>query len=129
MSLIDIAENDLEFVLEDSIDGFGVVVNITTPLNVEKTLTGQSTDIGMIIDPSTGIGVRGRSCEVVFRLKSVLLQLGTIPDKSEVNEGWKFSHTNTNGQLWIFGLNDIHVDRKLGLVKIILELLDVESDS
>ena len=129
MSLIDIAESDLEFVLEDSIDGFGVEFLVTTPESVDHTLSGQSTDIGILIDPMTGVGVRGRNCEVVFRLKTVLSKLGKIPDKSELNEGWKFSHTNTNNQTWVFELQQVDVDRKLGIVKIILGLLDVESDS
>jgi hypothetical protein len=126
MSLIDIAESDLAFVLEDDQDGFGVEVIITTPAGLKKTLTGQSTDIGVLIDPSTGVGVIGRNCEIVFRISTLLLELGEIPKKSESGDDWYvFTHTNTNGETWNFGIEQVHVDRKLGIAKFIIGLVDI----
>lgn len=124
MSLIDIAESDLEFVLEDSIDGFGVPITVTMPDQSTRVINGQSTDIGILIDPSTGTGVRGRNCEIVFRLSTILLKLGEIPSKSVSLESWLFSHTNTNGETWKFALEQVDVDRKLGIVKMILGLIE-----
>lgn len=129
MNLNTIAESDLSFILEDVDDGFGVAISVTNPLGIQHTLNGQSNDIGFLIDPSTGVNVIGRNCEIVFRLSTVLSTLGTIPNKTASNEGWIFAFSNTNNQIWNFGLLDCMVDRKLGVVKMILELLDVSSDS
>lgn len=129
MNLNTIAESDLSFILEDVDDGFGVVIGVTNPYGSVFTLHGQSNDIGFLIDPSTGVNVRGRNCEIVFRLSTVLSVLGMIPDKTASAEGWIFTFNNTNGQYWTFALLDCMVDRKLGVVKMILELLDVSSDS
>jgi hypothetical protein len=124
MSIIDIAESDLSFILEDSDDGFGVPITVTLPDQTTKVINGQSTDIGLLIDPSTGVGVRGRNCEVVFRVKTVLAELGSIPSKSVSLESWLFSHTNTNGETWLFALEQVDVDRKLGIVKMLLGLIE-----
>jgi hypothetical protein len=66
MNLITQAETDLAFVLEDDADGFGVEIAVIAPNGTTALLNAQSTDIGVLIDPSTGVGVRGRNCEAVF---------------------------------------------------------------
>ena len=130
MNLNSIAESDLEFVLEDLSDGFGVEVIVTTPAGLTQTLTAQSTDIGVLIDPQTGVGIIGRNCEFNFRMSTLISKLGEIPKKSESgNNYWTFSHVNTNGETWYFGIEQVHADRKLGVVKIVLGLVDITSGS
>lgn len=126
MNLITQAENDLSFTLEDVDNGFGVDVEISDPLGNVYQLTGQSTDVGMLIDPGTGIGVRGRTAEITFRLSTVLDVIGTIPDKDETGMGWILKVRNVNGDEWTFGITVADVDRKIGLVRVALELLEIE---
>lgn len=126
MNLIEQAESDLSFVLEDDVSGFGISVIVISPAGDTYSLVGQSTDIGLIIDPNTGIGVRGRTAEITFRLSTVLGEIGEIPDKSETGTGWLLQITNVNGDEWTFAVGQADVDRKLGLVKIALELVEYD---
>jgi len=126
MNLTEQAESDLSFVLEDDVNGFGVAVKVINPAGTEFDLKGQSTDIGLVIDPATGIGVRGRMAEITFRLSTVMSVIGEIPDKSETGTGWLLQATNVNGDEWTFAVGQADVDRKLGLVKIALELVEYD---
>ncbi len=129
MNLIEQAEADLEFVLEDAEDGFGAEFTVIAPDGTTATIHAQSTDIGVLIDPSTGVGVRGRIAEAVFRLSSLILAFGSIPGKTETGTGWKFRSVNTNGETWEFAIEQADVDRKLGIVKIILGLHESDGDT
>ena len=120
MNLITQAEADLAFVLEDDADGFGVEIAVIAPNGTTALLNAQSTDIGVLIDPSTGVGVRGRNCEAVFRLSSLLAAFGAIPDQS----GWLFRVGS-----WEFTVEQADVDRTLGIVKIILGLHESDGDT
>jgi len=125
MNLIEQAERDLDFVLEDKDSGFGVTVVLIDPDQFQYTIIGQSTDIALMIDPDTGALVRGRTAEITLRLSSVLSACGTIPDKSEDGTGWILQYENINGDEWTFSIGSAEVDRKIGVVKFTLELLDV----
>ena len=128
-NLIAQAEADLEFVLEDADDGFGVEFTVIAPTGTTATIHAQSTDIGVLIDPSTGVGVRGRIAEAVFRLSSLILSFGSIPGKTETGPGWIFRNVNTNGESWEFAVEQVDVDRKLGIAKIILGLHESDADT
>jgi len=126
MNLIEQAESDLSFVLEDDVSGFGVAVIVINPSGDRFSLKGQSTDIGLVIDPATGIGVRGRMAEITFRLSTVMAEIGEMPDKSETGTGWLLQTTNVNGEEWTFAVGQSDVDRKIGVVKIALELIEYD---
>ena len=126
MNLIEQAESDLSFVLEDDVGGFGIAVKVINPVGTEFDLKGQSTDIGLVIDPATGIGVRGRTAEITFRLSSILNVIGEIPDKNEIGTGWLMRVENVNHDIWTFGVGQADVDRKIGVVKIALELVEYD---
>lgn len=123
MNLIEQAEEDLAFTLEDDEDGFGIDI-ILSKNGTEYEFKGQSTDIGFLIDPNTGVEVRGRTCEVTIRLSTVISKIGEIPDKTEEGTGWMAKYVNINGDEWQFAIEEAGVDRKLGLVRITLGLLN-----
>lgn len=126
MNLTEQAESDLSFVIEDDISGFSVAVIVINPAGDRFSLKGSSTDIGLVIDPATGIGVRGRTAEIIFRLSTVMFEIGEIPDKSETGTGWLLQITNVNGDEWTFAIGQADIDRKIGLVKIALELIEYD---
>jgi hypothetical protein len=121
----DIAENDLSFIIEDKDDGFGVVIKLIDPDGVrygdDETIIGQTTDIGFFIDPGTGIGFRGRNAEIVLRYSTIVSITGKVPDKN-----WILESNDTNNNPWKFVINIPDVDRKLGLIRLNLGLLNSE---
>jgi hypothetical protein len=122
MNLVQIAEDDLAFTLEDVSNGFGVqltfydgsVNNQNQPIG--KTVNCQTTDIGYFVDPQSGAGVAGRQVEITCRISSLnALSLG-YPLKT-----WTISYIDTNSKTWTFGIQQVRPDRKLGIYNIILE--------
>ena len=120
MNIVEQAEKDLSFTLEDKDNGFAVDAILTDPNNVSYTIKAQTTDIGFFIDPGAGVGIRGRNVEIVFRLSTLLAQGATLP----IKKNWKFQFVNVNIETWDFAVELIDVDRKLGVVKMIVGLLD-----
>lgn len=123
MNIVEQAESDLSFTLEDEKNGFGIPVVLVSPDNTRYgdngDLIAQTTDISFFIDPGTGVGVRGRIAEVTFRL-STLQNIGaSIPDKA----GWFMKVNDTGGQEWTWAVEISDVDRKLGIVKITVGLV------
>lgn len=116
MSLIDDVESDLEFILEDSEDGFGVELTFIDG-DDEYEITGITNDIGFFIDPSTGMGVIGRTAEVSIRISSLKLLTNKRP-----NQDWLCEYTNKQGETWKMAIkNPPFVDRTCGIYLIILE--------
>lgn len=122
MNLIEQAESDLSFTLEDSVNGFGVDFILVDSAKNEYELTGQTTDIGFFIDPSTGVGVNGRYAEVVFRLSSFVSAGGTsFPERLT---GWFVKDVEINGikSEENYSIQIAPIDRKLGIMKMIMSI-------
>jgi len=123
-NLRDIAEDDLGMTLEDSLYGFGWPINIEDPEGNTDDLNGQSGDIGLTIDPNTGMAVSGREAHVSLRLSSI---------ESSDLEGYPRGQAKTTDKPWIFRFDDINghpgtfivrqsqVDREIGVVTCIIE--------
>ena len=94
MSLLDIAESDLEFILEET-DNFAIDLMFIDGVN-EYEVSGIPNDIGYFIDPSTGMGVIGRTVEVSVRMSSL-----KVLTEDEPNTNWKCSYTNKQGESWL----------------------------
>lgn len=122
MNLRLLAERDLAVTLEDSVHGFGWDVTLTDPLGVSANLTGQSHDIGLVIDADTGVPVSGRSCAFVLRTSSISaagLQVPNgVPDEGQ--RPWTAAFTDINGSAFTFKVLDAEVDRVLGTVTLVL---------
>jgi hypothetical protein len=122
MNLVDQAEIDLAITLEDAENGFGVPVVLIDPFGTVYSLSGQTTDIGFFIDPNTGVGMAGRTAEIVFRLSTLF----ALQEKEELpSKNWKFQTIDVNGKTWNFSLDLPLVDRKIGIMKMTVGLLDV----
>jgi hypothetical protein len=126
MNIIDTAESDLSFILEDKNNGFGVQVVLISLTGVRygenDELIGQTTDIGFRIDPQTGTLIVGRTAEINLRESTVLNVIGSLPKK-----GWKaeITHSKTDNVKWTFVLREgIANDRQLGVIKLPLNLVE-----
>ena len=127
MNIIEQAEADLSFILEDKTNGFGIKVVLIALDNTEygnnDELIVQSTDIGFRIDPQTGALIVGRTAEINFRLSTLISVVGSpLPSR-----GWKAKLTNvdTDNKEWLYTLREgAMVDRKLGIFKLILDIVE-----
>ena len=120
MNLVEQAESDLSFTLEDSVNGFGIDFIIVDPDKNEYSLTGQTTDIGFFIDPGTGVGVNGSYAEVTFRLSSFVSEGGTkFPERLD---GWFIKNVSINSieSTKNYSMQIAPIDRKLGIMKMIV---------
>ena len=127
MNLVEQAETDLGFTLEDKNSGFGISVVLIDTSGIRygenNELIVQSTDIGFGIDPQTGVLMDGGTAEINLRLSTLLtVTSGVLPEK-----GWKVEITNknTDNQLYTFELRGKFVDRKIGIFKMALTLVKV----
>ena len=126
MNLVEQAETDLSFTLEDKDTGFGISIVLIdksgTRYGESDELIVQSTDIGFGIDPQTGVLMDGGTAEINLRLSTLLtVTSGVFPEK-----GWKVEINNveTENVNRTFELRDKFVDRKLGIFKMALTLVD-----
>jgi len=116
MNIVEQAEKDLSFTLEDINNGFGVALTFIDGELNEYPVAVQTTDVGFFIDPQTGVGVAGRQVEITVRIKT-LTDLGAgYPSKS-----WTALYTDTNGNAWKLKVQQPRPDRKLGVYNIIME--------
>ena len=126
MGLRELAENDLGFILEDEVTGFGWPVTITDPLGNSGTgpFIGFTDDISQVIDPDTGQAVSGRLATVVLRISSLNAAGLGIPEgiSDENLKPWVVQFDDINGVSYTFKVSSSNPDRALGVVSLILEL-------
>lgn len=115
------AERDLATTLEGD---WGVSVLVTDPNGKAETLQAQTGDIGVLIDPDTGIPVAGRRAHVALRLSSLKakgfeeLPKGTAsPDEMP----WRFKFDDLTGGSHEFAVRHSWPDRTLGVVVCLVE--------
>jgi hypothetical protein len=126
MNIVEQAEADLSFTLEDKTSGFGVAIVLINKSNVRygeaDELIIQSTDIGFRMDPQTGALIVNRTAEINLRLSTLLtVTTNVLPEK-----GWKIEITNAQSDniKWTYALREAIIDRKLGIFKMTLALVD-----
>lgn len=118
MNIITQAESDLSFILEDSENGFGVVLSFLDNSNELKPVTCQTTDIGYFVDMNTGAAVTSRTVECTARI-STLRELN-IP---EITNLTLITYTTTNGVSYKLRVIKPFYDRKLGVIRMTTELV------
>lgn len=124
MGLRQDAEAALSFMLED-LDGWNWPITLTDPSGLSKSMTGNSTDIGQIIDPETGLPVSGRSASVVLRLSTIdSLGFTAIPRgiMDTTSKPWLVTFDDINGTSWTFKVFQTEPDRAVGVVVCHLEV-------
>ena len=122
MGLRSIAEADLATTLED-VAGFGWPITITDPSGVSASITGQSDDIALEIDPETGQLVSGRVASVALRI-STLTANGLGLPVGVANESlrpWVVKFKDPSGNDYTFKVQQSNPDRALGVVTCRLE--------
>ena len=124
MGLREIAQNDLGKILEDDA-GFAWSFSITNPAGVTVTdLKGFSNDIALVVDPSTGVAVSGRTASLSVRI-SLLTENGlSVPVGISDSAGrpWIIEFDDINGNACKFKVSETHPDRTLGIVVCMLEV-------
>ncbi len=126
MSLRILAEQDLSFILEDAVTGFGFPITVTSPSGTMSTLTGFSNDIGQLIDPDTGQAVSGRSASITLRISSLTTASLGLPQgiEDESIKPWLISFDDINGNPFTFKVSASMPDRALGVVTCLLEFYE-----
>lgn len=120
MGLRQIAEQDLEFILENS-DDFGWAIRVIAPSGLFDDVYGSSTDIGFLIDPDTGQAVSGRSASVAVRISSLTNGLPEeVTDKTL--KPWLVEFKDINGNSYTFKVVKTMPDRTIGVIVCMVEL-------
>lgn len=120
MSLRQLAEQDLQTTLEDTVGGFGWPLTLTDPLGVSVNLSGQSHDISQLVDPDTGTVVSGKEVAVVLRLSSITLA-GLAEPEGEARSDrkpWLCTFDDINGAAYTFKVENADPDRTLGTITL-----------
>lgn len=122
MSLRTQVAADLKTILEDT-DGFGWAITVTDPAGTSASLTGLSTDIGLLIDPETGIAVSGRRASIAIALASLSAASLSIPAgvASPSSKPWVVTFADVAGTSHTFKIQEAMPDRAAGVVTCILE--------
>lgn len=66
MSLLARAAADVRSILNDVAGGFAIPITIIPPDYAEVVINGFQTDVGLAIDPDTGVMVAGRKASIVI---------------------------------------------------------------
>lgn len=123
MGLRQQAAADLRAIVEDAATGFGWPVTLTDPSGTVVQLTGLATDIGIVIDPQTGVAVRGRKASVALSM-ATLTEIGVglpyaVADSSL--KPWTVTVADVGGTEFTYSVLESIPDRAAGLVVLMLE--------
>lgn len=113
---------DLRAITEDAA-GFGWPITVTDPSGVTGALTGLSTDIGLMIDPETGIAVSGRKASVALALASLTAAGLGIPRgvADQAGKPWVVTFADVHGAPHTFKVQSTMPDRAAGIAVCMLE--------
>ena len=118
------AENDLEFILQDKVHGFGFDITVTDTSETVAQFIGFSNDISQVIDPDTGQIVSGRLASVAIRMTALntafsdVLPVG-IADAA--SKPWVVEFLDIAGFAHKFKVIKSNPDRALGIVTLLLD--------
>jgi hypothetical protein len=120
--LLDEAAADLREILNDVDGGFATPITITNPEGVSAVVNGLQTDIGLSIDPETGLSVSGRRASVAVSLADLAEAGLAIPENvpEKTRTPWLVEWTPPTGAAQVMKVTDTQPD-KLGCVVLQLE--------
>jgi hypothetical protein len=125
VNITELATDDLEFTLEDNAEGFGWLISVTDPSGQTNVgpLYGSYMDIGLAIDPDTGMLVSGQRATIALKIESLSDQGLGIPQAiaDESKKPWVVVVTDTNSVESTFKVSSSQPDRIMGLVTCTLE--------
>jgi len=124
-NLREIFELDLGLTLEDNVNGYGWPIIVEDPDGNTAPLNGQSGDIGLTIDPNTGVAVSGREAHVALRVSSIeassLVGLPRGQAKNDTKKPWIFRFEDINGHPGVFMVRQVMPDETGGVITCIIE--------
>lgn len=121
MGLREDAAADLQAILEDRTTGFGWDITVTNPAGTSLAVVGFSQDIGLSVDPETGIAISARRATVTLRL-AALAALGVpVGVSDETTKPWLVAFADINGGAHTFKVTEAMPDRAIGTVVCFLE--------
>lgn len=123
MSLRVQAAADLLIILQDPTTGFGWPITLVSPDGKTATFVGFSTDIGVTLDPETGVFVSGRKASVALSIEA-LKQAGfgiprAIADRNL--KPWLVRFDDIHGKSQLFKVSEANPDTAIGCVTCLLE--------
>lgn len=122
MGLLETAAADLAAILADVDGGFSVPIEVTDPRNNTATVNGLATDIGLTIDPETGVAVAGRKASIALSLRA--LAAAGLGEPRGIPDGnirpWTARFQLRNGASQLFKIKTVMPD-KLGSLVCFLE--------
>lgn len=123
MGLREQAAADLKAILEDRTGGFGWDLTLTDPAGVSAALVGLSTDIGLTLDPDTGMAISGRRASVALRIASLTAAGLGIPTgiSDQASKPWLVTFDDVDGGAHTFKVIEAQPDRAIGAVVCLLE--------
>lgn len=124
MGLREQAGLDLISILEDRDAGFGWPITLTNPAGASLDLIGFSTDIGLSIDPETGVAISGRTASVA--LPAARLRAAGFANPRAIADAtgkpWLVRFSDIHGRSHLFKVQEVIPDEALGCVVCKLEV-------
>lgn len=123
MGLREQAAADLAAILEDREGGFGWDLTVTDPAGTSAALVGTSTDVGLTLDPDTGMAVSGRQASVAIRIASLTAASLGVPTgiADQASKPWLVAFDDIDGASHTFKVVEAQPDRAIGVVVCLLE--------
>ena len=120
MNLRELAESDLEHILEDDIRGGAESVTLISPANGEGCFKGFDFNVGEIYDPQTDTMIVGQLRQFSFRQSTLCAANLAIPEgvADETKKPWLVRHEKTQITSKI---KSVLVDDSLGITTVHLE--------
>jgi hypothetical protein len=116
MGLREQAGLDLLGILEDRDGGFGWPITVTNPAGASLDLIGFSSDIGLTIDPETGVAISGRTASVALPISRILDAGFALPravtDTS--SKPWLVRFDDAYGRSHLFKVQSADPDTSIG---------------
>lgn len=109
MSLLSLAESDLQMTLEDTVMGFGREMVFTPTAGDPITVGGQFIRRGLRIEPTTGLAVAADEASFSVRLS----RFATLP-----TDGWTVAVADITGTVSTYKIlaGKLMIDRTLGII-------------
>lgn len=122
MSLREQAAADLRTIVEDGA-GFGWPIIVTNPVGEAFELTCLSGDIGLTLDPETGVAVVGRKAHASMTFASLKERNAGVPIglASSSVKPWRVTFKDIGGTSHEYKVTETMPDQTLGLLVVILE--------
>lgn len=123
MGLREQAALDLIGILEDQSGGFGWPITVTNPAGVSLDIVGFSTDIGLSVDPETGMAISARKASVALPIARLYAAGFALPravaDTS--TKPWLIRFADIHGRPHLFKVQEAEPDTALGIITCQLE--------